>query len=95
MILTGNGRSARILPNEKEKKEGGEDISKELQAASSILRSRLFFSPSRSKAKTVHSSALFLVYRVLCVKPPCVLCATPLQSSGRFIQEVQPLTPII
>ncbi|GFS75882.1 hypothetical protein TNCV_4665421 [Trichonephila clavipes] len=43
-----------------------------------------FFSPSRSKAKTVHSSALFLVYRVLCVKPPSVLCATPLQ---RISQE--------
>ncbi|GFW11296.1 hypothetical protein TNCV_3808161 [Trichonephila clavipes] len=45
-----------------------------------ILRTRLlfFFSPSRSKAKTVHSSALFLVYRVLCVKPPSVLCVTPL-----------------
>ncbi|GFV50109.1 uncharacterized protein TNCV_3646111 [Trichonephila clavipes] len=41
---------------------------------------RDFFSPSRSKAKTVHSSALFLVYRVLCVKPPSVLCATPLHS---------------
>ncbi|GFT61906.1 uncharacterized protein TNCV_4497171 [Trichonephila clavipes] len=56
---------------------------RELHAASSILRSRLFFfSPSRSKAKTVHSSALFLVYRVLCVKPPSVLCATPLQHTG-------------
>ncbi|GFT08616.1 hypothetical protein TNCV_661891 [Trichonephila clavipes] len=53
---------------------------RELQAASSIFRSTLlFFSPSRSKAKTVRSSALFLVYRVLCVKPPSVLCATPLQ----------------
>ncbi|GFY17314.1 uncharacterized protein TNCV_1090871 [Trichonephila clavipes] len=52
---------------------------KKRRAASSILRSRLLFSPSRSKAKTVHSSALFLVYRVLCVKPRSVLCATPLQ----------------
>ncbi|GFT71503.1 uncharacterized protein TNCV_2478961 [Trichonephila clavipes] len=31
------------------------------------------------RPKTVHSSALFLVHRVLCVKPSGVLCATPLQ----------------
>ncbi|GFU35402.1 hypothetical protein TNCV_3640991 [Trichonephila clavipes] len=43
-----------------------------------------FFSPSRSKAKTVHSSALFLVYRVLCVRPPSVLCATPAQRPKQF-----------
>ncbi|GFV87144.1 DUF1758 domain-containing protein [Trichonephila clavipes] len=46
-----------------------------------------FFSPSRSKAKTVHSSALFLVYRVLCVKPPSVLCATPLHCAVIYIRS--------
>ncbi|GFW94374.1 hypothetical protein TNCV_1433091 [Trichonephila clavipes] len=33
-------------------------------------------------AKRVYSSALFLVYRVLCVKPPCAQCATPLQQAA-------------
>ncbi|GFX52059.1 hypothetical protein TNCV_4653881 [Trichonephila clavipes] len=28
-------------------------------------------------ARTVHSRALFLVYRVLCVKPPSMLCVKP------------------
>ncbi|GFT99238.1 hypothetical protein TNCV_4084151 [Trichonephila clavipes] len=42
------------------------------------------FSPSRSMAKTVHSSTLFLVYRALCVKPPSALCAKPLQEVERL-----------
>ncbi|GFY34423.1 hypothetical protein TNCV_3978831 [Trichonephila clavipes] len=64
-------------------------LHQELQAASSILRSRLlFFSPSRSKAKTVHSSALFLVYRVLCDRPPSVLCATPVTADYIEVDHV-------
>ncbi|GFX54637.1 hypothetical protein TNCV_793231 [Trichonephila clavipes] len=55
------------------------------KAASSIFTFEttfffFFFSPHRSKAKTVHSSAFFLVYRVLCVKPPSALRVTPLQT---------------
>ncbi|GFV36877.1 hypothetical protein TNCV_1701731 [Trichonephila clavipes] len=43
-------------------------------------RSRpLSFSPSHSITKTVHSSALFSVYRALGAKPPSTLCAKPLQ----------------
>ncbi|GFW87754.1 HTH_38 domain-containing protein [Trichonephila clavipes] len=34
-------------------------------------------------AKTVHSLALFLVYHVLCVKPPSPICATPLHGENR------------
>ncbi|GFU21576.1 hypothetical protein TNCV_3827711 [Trichonephila clavipes] len=45
-----------------------------------FLFETLFFSPSRSKAKTVHSSVLFLVYRVLCVKPPMCHAVTVLLS---------------
>ncbi|GFU66951.1 uncharacterized protein TNCV_4296031 [Trichonephila clavipes] len=47
-----------------------------LQASTSIFtfETTLLFSPSRSKAKTVHSSALFLVHRALGVKPPSAMC---------------------
>ncbi|GFW89604.1 hypothetical protein TNCV_1024881 [Trichonephila clavipes] len=47
-------------------------------ASSSIFTFQTTFSP-RSKAKTFHSSDLSLVYRVLCVKTPSALCATPVQ----------------
>ncbi|GFT75804.1 hypothetical protein TNCV_851121 [Trichonephila clavipes] len=61
-------------------------------AASSILRSRLSSSSllPAQRPKTVHSSALFLVYRVLCVKPPSVLSATPLQRVGGS-QDLMPI----
>ncbi|GFW90877.1 hypothetical protein TNCV_2418701 [Trichonephila clavipes] len=49
-------------------------VLRELQTSSSIFTFETTFSPFRSMAKTVHSSALFLVYRV---KPPSALCATP------------------
>ncbi|GFT33888.1 hypothetical protein TNCV_4383741 [Trichonephila clavipes] len=70
--------------------------SRELQASSSIftIETTVFFSPSHS----MDNSALFLVYRALCAKPPSTLCAKSLHRalcnpvvSHNFVHPVQRL----